>query len=389
MKKLLIVVLFLVVLNSLFILTDDNKKEPVLEDEIRGMYISYIEYMNHFDNKNEEDIVNEINTMVNNLKKDNFNLIILHVRPFSDSIYPSNIYPMSYTVTGKEGNGKSIDVLKYFLDSAHANNIKVHAWINPYRIRNTTDVSSISVENPAFKWIGTNNVKIIEGKGIYYNPASDEVTKLILSGIKELLEKYDIDGISFDDYFYPDKEIDLDNYNSYINNGGNLTIDEYRYKTINDFIKEVYMTIKNYNSDIIFGIAPDANIDNNYETNYADVLTWLKEDGYLDYIMPQIYYGFSNERKPFIKVVNEWNDYIENDAGLIPVLAFYKVGNIDNYALSGKEEWLNSKNIIRNQVLVSRNMDKYRGFVIFRYDSFYSSSEQVLKEKEELINIME
>ena len=137
------------------------------DTSMRAVFISYIEYMKYFDEKSDLGVKKEIDTMINNVKTSGLNTIILQVRPFSDAIYPSRIFPLSYTVAGTEGGKRDFDILAYFIEQAHKNNLKLHAWINPYRIRNTTDTSEISEENPCFKWLNTNKVKVIEGKGIY------------------------------------------------------------------------------------------------------------------------------------------------------------------------------------------------------------------------------
>lgn len=388
---LIIVVFVLISVNNKEIKQYSNKHENInkINNEIRGIYISYIEYQKYFDNKDETEIKLEIDKIIDNIHENKFNHIILHVRPFSDSIYDSNIYPYSYTVSGKEGL-KKLDVLDYFIEKSHELNIKIYAWINPYRIRNTTEIKNISVENPCYKWLGTNKVKIIKDKGIFYNPASSEVEELIVNGIEELVKNYNVDGIHFDDYFYPSQDIDNNNYQEYLNNGGKLTLKEYRYQVVNNMIKKVYTTIKDINKNIIFSIAPDGNIENNYTDNYADILTWLSDKNYIDYIIPQIYYGFDNSNKPYVKTLIEWNNYIKNsNIKLLPALAFYKIGNIDNYAGSGINEWINSSKIIANQVKVSRNMDKYIGFVLFRYDSYFSENKNVLKEKEEFLKMVD
>lgn len=396
MKKTIILVVTLIM--AVIILVNINSKEldvssnidnNKLSNEIRGIYISYIEYQKYFDNKNEEEIKLEIDKMINNIYDNKFNLIILHVRPFSDAIYDSNIYPYSYTVSGKEGL-KKLDILDYFIEKSHELDIQVHAWINPYRVRNTTDIKNISVENPCYKWLGTDRVKIIKDKGIFYNPSSNEVEELIVNGVEEIVKNYNVDGIHFDDYFYPSDDIDNNNYQKYIDSGGNLTLKEYRYNIINNMIKNVYYTIKSIDKKIIFSIAPDANINNNYNYNMADIFTWLNNNNYVDYIIPQVYYGFNNSNKPYVRTLIEWNNYIKNDnTKLMPALAFYKIGNIDNYAGVGKNEWLNSKNIIANQIKVSRYMSKYSGFILFRYDSYFNDSENLSNEKKEFLKMVD
>lgn len=309
-----------------------------------------------------------------NSKKNYINRIFLQVRPFSDSIYNSDIFPYSHTISGYQGKSIQFDVLDYFIKRAHKENIKIHAWINPYRISNDTDIAFISKINPAYKWLNTNHIKIIDNKGIYYNPASSEVKKLVTDGVVEIIENYDVDGILFDDYFYPDDTIDLENYKEVENT---ISLEDFRLSQVNELISNVYKKIKELNPRVLFGISPDGNIDNNYEKHYADVKKWLSDDNYIDYIMPQIYYGFLHQTKPFIETINEWNNLIKNNVELIPVLSLYKSGEIDSYAGSGGNEWVENDNIIKKQIQVSRNLSNYVGFSLFRYDFLVKNNKSV------------
>jgi len=385
MKKIFIFIFVLFVVLSFFKLEDekpvDNKKEET--KEIRAIYISYIELQKYLGGKDEKQKKQAIDTMIENVKNDQFNWIMLHVRSFSDSLYPSNIFPTHYLVYGNEEEDLEFDILSYFIEKAHQNNILLHAWINPFRIRNQTLASNVSIKNPAFKWFGTNHVKVIEKKGIYYNPASEEVQTLILKGIEEILDNYDIDGIHFDDYFYPDTTIDLENYEEYLKQGGTLSVNEYRLNTINELIQKVYQLIKSKDENILFGIAPEGNMENNLEKNFADVHKWLENDGYVDYIMPQLYYGFQNATRPYANVLNEWSQMIKNKVFLIPALAFYKTGEYDEYAGSGNLEWQTFTNIITNQIEFARTMKNYQGFAMFRYGNLYEEQSEIRKKEYE------
>ena len=330
----------------------------------KGIFISYIEYKKYLKDKNALDMKKEIDKMINTVKDYNINFIILHAKPFSDAIYESKIFPSSSSIVSEEGDKLPFDVLDYFIKKAHKNNIQIHAWINPYRISNYTDTSKISITNPAYKWLNTNNVKVIQDKGIYYNPASSEVQELIISGVAELVENYDIDGIHMDDYFYPDDTIDLENYEQFKNT---ISLSDYRLSNTNKLVKSIYTTIKKIKPNVVFGISPEGNIENNYKNNYADVKTWVTNEGYIDYIMPQLYYGFSNETQPFIPVINKWKDLITIDIDFMPALALYKVGIVDEYAKSGKEEWINDKDVITKQIKIINNMEKTAGYSLFRY----------------------
>lgn len=373
MKKLF--VFFLIFISFLFCnaLVISNKDRVIVEDEIRGIYISYLEYLTYFQGNSLTINKAYINKMLDNISSLNFNIIFLHVSPFSDSIYKSKIFPYSYTLTGVEGKNPGMDYLDYFIKEANKRNIKIHAWINPYRISQSPDTTKLSQDNPAYSLLNTNHVSV-SNKGIYYNPASPKVIDLIVKQVYELITNYDISGIHFDDYFYIDYEIDKSNYASFFEKNNNITLSDYRLKMTNTMIKNVYQTIKDYNEDIIFSIAPDGNINNNYELHHADIKTWLTEPGYVDIIMPQVYYGFDNNYKPFINTLNEWHDLIKNDVKIVPVLAFYKVGNVDNNAGSAKFEWVEDKDIIKRQISYSKTLKNYDGFTLFRYDFLFNET---------------
>lgn len=380
MKKewmLLCCLVFLGIILLVLNINSETIKQEVSKQEVVAVYISYIELHEYFDGLDQEEIEKQVNGIVTNLSNDGFNWIILHTRSFSDSIYSSEVFPVNYSITRDEKTTLSVDILQLFIEQAHKKDIKVHAWVNPYRIRNNIDIASISYQNPCFKWFGTEHVKILEGKGIFYNPASLEVQDLIVQGIIEIVKKYEIDGIHLDDYFYPTtaEDFDLSFYQQYLDNGGTLELNEYRMEKVNELIKKIYSQIKSINSDVLFGIAPEGNMENNYQYHYADISKWVSEEGYVDYIMPQLYYGFQNQVKPFIETLNTWNDLIKNNSvSLIPAVALYKSGNTDQYAKLGINEWLTYDCIIARQVQIARNMSKYKGFAVYRYDNLYNAA---------------
>lgn len=388
MKKYLIIILIFIL--GLFLLFGKKSKEVEKMEEKRFIFISYIELAKYLNDKEETVMKNTIDDMINQCKDFGFTDIILQVRSFSDAIYYSDIFPSSITIVAKEGDKLPFDVLDYFIKISHKNNIRLHAWINPYRIRSNLSKEEIKDNNPAFKYLNTNKVEK-NAKGIFYNPADEEVRKLILSGVDEILDNYDIDGIHYDDYFYPSDTIDLENYNEAKKDNQDLTLQQFRLENTTKLIKETYERVKKRDKNILFGISPEGNITNNYEVNYIDTKKFASEEGYVDYLMPQIYFGFFNSVKPFYQTVKEWNSYITTDkVKLIPALAFYKVGCEDLYAKEGQYEWVESNNIIAREVLTSRPLSNYQGFAIFRYDSILSDNltEQAFKEKENLKNIL-
>ncbi len=386
-KVILIVVMF--VIATFFIIEDKNNinsyvNNNINDNNVKAIYFSYIELEKYIKDKPIDTIKENINTIINNISSSGFNLLILHVRPFSDSIYPSNIFLPSKSVTS--GNTLSFDILKYFLEVSHSYNISVHAWINPYRISSDNNYV-ITSNHPAYSFVGTNHIKVLDN-GVYYNPASEKVNSLIVSGIEEIVTNYDVDGIHFDDYFYPSDDIDLENYNEYKALGGKLSIEEYRYKNISKMLSLVYSSIKKIDDSVLFGIAPQGNIENNYSMEYLDIKSILSSNGYIDYVMPQIYFGFNNSSKPFSNTYDEWSGLIKVDSiRLIPALALYKSGSSDKYAGSGINEWIDNSDILKRQILYMKSKSSYSGFSIFRYEHFYNSSNDNMKK--EVYNIKE
>lgn len=166
-----------------------------------------------------------------------------------------------------------------------------------------------------------------------------------------------------------------------------MSLKEFRLYHTNDLIKRVHKVIKDLDNNIIFSISPDGNINNNYNYHYADIKTWISSNEYIDIIMPQIYYGFDNQYKPFIETFDEWQSLITNEnVKLVPILAFYKTGNIDDNAGFGKHEWEKSSDIIKRQIEYIRSKNAY-GIGLFRYDFLFNGNYLNKISKNELINV--
>lgn len=372
MKKILIIILVLFIGMYMFYYMNKKEDNNIINnfEEDRYVFISYIDY-SYLKGKDENILKEEINKMVLNIKENNFNGIILQVRAFSDAIYYSKIFSPSLHIVNNENDKLKLDMLDYFIKLSHENNIKLIAWINPYRIRSNNDISSISGNNIVNKYLNTSSVEI--KNGIYFNPAKDEVLDLIIKGVLEIVKNYDVDGILYDDYFYPSKTCDLNDYKLYKINGGLKSLEDFRRDNINKLIRKTYEKIKEVNSDVLFGISPSGNMNNNYNAEYLDI-NYLIENKIVDFIMPQIYYGFNNTSLPFTSTVNSWSNLVKDtNIKFYVALALYKSGLEDKYAKTGINEWINNNDIISKQIIVSRNTYNYEGFSIFRYDYLFNS----------------
>ena len=271
--------------------------------------------------------------------------------------------------------------LKFFIEKANEKNISVYAWVNPYRIRNDNNIGDINKDAYYYKWINTDNIEITDN-GIFLNPASGDVLDYITMGLKELCQNYDIKGVIYDDYYYPNDTIDLNTYNK---TNKSKSLKQYRIDNINKLISSSYDAVKSVNKNIKFGLSPAGNIENNLDKEYLDIKSVLKSDD-IDMIIPQLYYGFDNKNKPYISTLNEWSDLNEKNKNLYVALSLYKSGKIDIYAGSGENEWLENTNIIKKQIVISRNAKNYKGFYIFRYEYLFNihSNQNLNKEIENL-----
>lgn len=369
---------------------------PAVSGEVRAVWISYLEYQSMLTGKSEKEFKNSIKVMFTNLANDGFNTVYVHARSHSDAYYNSDIFPWSVYCTRTEGQNPGFDPLKIMVKEAHAAGLKIEAWINPYRISGKTDTNKISKGNPAYKWLDTDKVVVVEKTGIFYNPADEDVIDLVVRGVEELVINYAVDGIHFDDYFYPttDESFDSDYYKSYKSTGGRLSLAAWRRQNVNELISRVYSAVKSINPDCVFGVSPTGNTNSNYSALYCDVYTWVTSAGYVDYICPQLYYGFNHKSLPYLTVLDEFDGMItKSGVKLIIGLAAYKAGAEDTYAGStGKLEWTQNSDILSREVAAARRAKNYGGFALYRYDSLYNPAKSVAeivgKEKRNLLDIM-
>lgn len=356
-----------------------NNEKPVEQQYVKSVWLSYYELSQFTEDNDEAQFKKEITKEFKNLKSKGFNRVTVQVRPFADAFYRSEYFPSSAYCFKTQGAEMPYDPLEIMVEAAHKHNLSIEAWVNPYRVSSSTDFRELSDKNIALKYKDTDNL-IVCDSGIYFNPASNAVTELIVNGIKEIAENYSVDSICFDDYFYPsaDKKIDENSYNSYKEKGGELSLEDFRRENVSNMVSSVYKAVKETNPDITFGISPASSVENNYNTLFADVEKWVSNDGYVDYICPQIYFGFQNENQPFMATVKQWCEMAE--CTLYIALPLYKAGMEDEFAgENGKNEFTENNNIIERQVIYLSKLDKISGFYIFSYSS--------LKDNEETANL--
>lgn len=368
--------------------------------ELRGVWISYLDWEKlPADQAGFQKGVDQILERCVELK---MNAVFVHVRSDCDAMYPSAYFPWSRFVTGTQGKDPGYDPLAYFVETAHKRGLQFHAWINPYRVTgNMNRWNQVSDQSFVKQWLSdddsSNDRFVLRQNGEYYlNPAVEEVQQRIIGGVREVVENYDVDGIHFDDYFYPEvndsdegKWFDKPEYDA---SGSSLPINQWRRENVNKLVRGVYQTVKEVKPHVQFGISPEGHVTNLRSESrlFVDIDTWMSKDGYVDYIMPQIYWGFEHKLSdgspaPFA-FSNNLDTWIQlkkkGNVRLYLGLAMYKTGSgtKDNNAVP---EWLRRNDIIKRQVEAGRTSGQVAGYCFYAYSSFQEAACQA-----EVANLM-
>lgn len=358
---------------------------PESNEEMRGVWVSYMELsMENEGSKTQKAFEDKFTKIAQKCRDSGFNTLIVQVRPFCDALYKSSYFPWSHILTGTQGKNPEYDALKIMCEICKENNLKIHAWVNPYRISSNETPEKLSDNNPYKK---NPEIGIETDNGIFLDPSNETAQHLICDGVKEIAENYDVDGIQFDDYFYPTKDEDFDKkqYESYIEKYGKencMSLDNWRMQNVNTLICNVYRTIKSVDSSVEFGISPQGNINNN-DGLYADVKSWCTCRGFVDYICPQIYFSLENPALTFEDCLDSWTslDFDEN-VKLYVGLGGYKAGNGDY----DEETWLLSDNILADEYKILSNNKSVKGFMLYSYNCLEDDTAK--KEVNNLINAL-
>lgn len=380
------VFLFIFILVLIF---NSDKKEPNSSgapiehvqrtpgQELKALWVPYMSLTMEEGHRSEAGFQKQFDAIVKQAKEYGFNALIVHVRSHADALYSSKLYPWSHLLTGTQGQDPGYDPLAYMIQSTHKAGLSFHAWLNPLRIQRNATPESLSTDNPYTRWTtdtqtDNNRWAVQIAEGIYLNPAYSQTRAYIIDGIKEIVEHYDVDGIHFDDYFYPVPPEDINTfdqteYDAYCKEASSkatpLTLLEWRTANINTLVSGVYSAVKALKPTVVFGISPTGNLENNRQMG-ADVKTWGGNSGYVDYLCPQIYFSFEHKTHPFVDTAKEWKKIATSpDVSLYIGLALYKAGKAEE----NDPEWTQSSDIIARQIACGRESLKWDGFMIYAY----------------------
>ncbi len=354
------------------------------EEQMRGVWVASVYNLDYptKETTNAATLKAEADSILDGAAAMGLNAVFLQVRPSSDALYASDIFPWSAYLTGTQGTAPAdgFDPLTYWIDGAHARGLELHAWINPYRItkQKAAEWNALAATNPAKlhpEW-----VKQYTDGNYYYDPGIPQVRQLVVDGVQEILDHYAVDGIHMDDYFYPGT--DFDDAASYAAYGaGYSNIGDWRRENVNLLVRAVNQAVHTKNADLAFGISPAgvwANKSNNsrgsntnggyesYYACYADSLGWIQE-GCIDYIVPQIYWQIGHPAADYATLVDWWSNAVSgSDVKLYIGEAAYKCDDAEQGAV-----WQGSTEIVKH-LQYCQNRQAVSGQVYFRYGSLQS-----------------
>lgn len=391
------------------------------KEMFRGTWIATISNIN-FPKKSGctfDELVYEFDSILNRVEELNLNAIFFQVSPELDAFYDSKFRPWSKYLTGKQGEEPSYykdgkDFLEYAINETRRRGLEFHAWFNPYRV--TKDPYLDKTKDQILEMLSLNNfarnnkdlVYLFSGK-LFLDPGRVEVVNFIKDTIYEFINKYEVDGIHFDDYFYPygsqnikginykfgDLEEDLKTFQ--MNSRGINNINHWRRDNVNILIREVKSIISHYNymngKSIQWGISPfgiyahkgdevrdgveTGNLLNgsntpygslsSYRDIYADTLNWI-DNNLIDYVVPQIYWTFGKKEAPYEELVNFWSNAVKNKRCQL----YIGHGNYNIGEFKGDRSWKNPYEIT-NQIKFNSNYKNICGSVFFSIKDLYKS----------------
>lgn len=346
--------------------------------EFRGVWIASvynIDWPKTLDNPEAQK--QEFIEILDKLQSLNINAIFVQIRPTSEALYKSYINPWSKYLTGEQGKYPGYDPLQFMIEETHKRDMEFHAWLNPYRITTQgTDLNELAPNNPArikSEWVLEFN------NALFYDPENPEVIEYVAVTVYEIIKKYDVDGIHFDDYFYP--------YDYPLPEGEDREgeVANNRREAVNNLIRTIYKVIKSTKPSVQFGVSPygvwknkssdligsESNSLESYYDLYMDTLTWIDEH-IVDYIAPQIYWSTYNNDSNYEVMVSWWNDVVK-DSGV----RLYIGQNINDLDIASE---------IYKQIEINREYENVSGNILFSASDIMNDTDNVVMQLKEAYN---
>lgn len=292
----------------------------------------------------------ELDDILDRASAAGFNAIIFHVRPASDAVYSSSIEPWASMLTGTQGADPGYDPLAYAVAQAHARGLELHAWINPFRAGSAPDSLSLA-PNHVFR--ERRDLVRVYGSALWLDPGEPEVQDRVMRVVRDIVQRYDVDGVHADDYFYPypandttGHPLEFPDSASYSRSGSTLSRADWRRANVDRFIERLYREVHALKPTIKVGISPFgiwrpgnppsvAGLDA-YAAIYADSRKWLQQ-GWVDYLAPQLYWANGAPQQSYGALLDWWLSQNVARRHVWPGLAAYRVGNGTATAFSSNE----------------------------------------------------
>ena len=366
-------------------------------EEVRAVWVATVAQIDVGLHTSEATYKQELLSILNTVESHNMNTIFFQVRPMNDAFYPSDYAPFSRYLTGTEGVDPGWDVLAFFIEEAHKRGIEVHAWLNPYRVSfansdkaaylDSLHDDNFAKQNPSYVMSDNNGALIL-------NPGIPAVREYIYHVVNELMENYDIDGIHFDDYFYSysgmQNSEDAATYQLY--KEADQSLADWRRENVNILVRDIFNQVETYNqtsnAKVKFGISPfgiwqsggdygsntSTSTLQSYHGQYADTKKWV-EEGWLHYILPQLYWQFDHALAPYADLVDWWAN-LTQDSGVDLIIGhgFYRFA--DN-------SWTDP-NELTEQLRYMSTYDAVIGSAFFSYKTLNSTHPNVVQTIERL-----
>jgi uncharacterized lipoprotein YddW (UPF0748 family) len=326
----------------------------------------------------------EYRTLLDDVQRHGLNTVIVQVRPTADALWPSPYEPWSHWLTGEQGKDPGYDPLAFLVEEAHVRGLTFHAWFNPFRVSKQADPAQLVPEHPARKhpdWV------FAYGGQLYYDPGVPAVRQFVTDIVLDVAERYPVDGVHFDDYFYPypaegEQIPDAETFAAY--GGGFPDVGDWRRHNVDELVKGVSERLSALDKDIAFGISPFGIWRNrsadprgsattgtqSYDTTYADSYTWVRQ-GWVSYIVPQIYWEIGHPAADYAALVPWWAEAVAGTRVKLYIgQAAYKIG--------GSPAWGDGE--LTAHVALDRKHPEVRGDVYFSARSLSTNAATAMDE---------
>ena len=379
MKKLIIA---LIIISAVFCFFSAQNIKHNKENEnstVKAVWMAYYELSEFTKGNDEQSFKKAVSAAFEKLHKFGFNTVTVQVRPCADAFYFSSYFPSSRYFNGIQGEEMNYDPLQIMCELSDKYKLKIEAWINPYRVSQDNDYSKLCENNIALKWHNGEKTKeyVKEyGNKLYFNPAYKEVNELIVNGVKEIAENYSIDGIHFDDYFYPTTAPDFD-ADSYAASGSTISLADWRRQNVNDLMRACYAAAHAFN--VRFGVSPQGTLSGCRDGQYSDAALWLAKPGYCDYLIPQLYWGLNYRKNgsdalSLGRLAAEWLSLPRTESVQLAFgLGAYRIGDGDEGDTSGPgTEWCTG-HALATQATTLRSLGA-SGAALYRYAFLFANT---------------